>query len=215
MTRQVAPDDHLYAKGNASPADSHIWGRRIDEPVRANICGSPEHISSDLVQHLSFIRDRTGKDHVESGNPVGCDHNQPFIGDRINVADFSAVEAGLMWELQLLAHARKIKFSRLDYNMYFSNTQCRTWKNRGRRLIKEKTCNEKKTIAHSGIGHSVAYAGFLSLLFTEFHYRFRECPPGRERRPGSRGQRDHQGYLYRNVYGRAREFQADHESAAT
>jgi hypothetical protein len=130
VTGEIAPDDHLYPKGDAFAAYRYVGGGGVDQPVRADISCCFQHIGGDLVQHLAFIGDGARQDHVEGRNAIGCDHDQPFIGYRIDIANLSAIEFRLQGELQLLhierltgaicPLARKIKFSGQHYNVYFS-----------------------------------------------------------------------------------------------
>ena len=110
MTGEVASDDHLHFKWLALAADGDVGGGSVHEPVRANIAGSFEHISSDLVKDLAFTGDGAGENDIEGRDTIRGDHNQPLVGNRIYVAYLTAVEICLMRELKLLHTNAKLNF---------------------------------------------------------------------------------------------------------
>src|SRR5580692_9950491 len=100
MPREVAPYYHLYPEWDAFPADRHVRCGNFRQPIRANVIGSFQHVSSYLIQYLSFKWYWAGKYYVKCRDPVRGDHYQPSIGDGVNIPDLASIESCLMRKLQ-------------------------------------------------------------------------------------------------------------------
>jgi hypothetical protein len=87
-----APDEHR------PPVDVGIVGcARELRRIRREEMGGPnsrerlEPPRGEAGQHPSFVRDRLVEHHVECGEAVGCDQQQPLVVDSIGLAHLAAV----------------------------------------------------------------------------------------------------------------------------
>ena len=92
---QVAAYNHFYGETFAHDAYSNHRVRSSQFPVRANVCSCIQKLGSNLVQHLSFVRDSFRKYNIECRDSVCSDHDQFFIVDVVNITYFTVVHAFL------------------------------------------------------------------------------------------------------------------------
>ena len=55
-----------------------------------NVAGVGEPEGGEGVEHPALVRNGSGKDHVEGGDPVGGDNGQAVRGGLVDFADFAA-----------------------------------------------------------------------------------------------------------------------------
>lgn len=94
MAGQVGADDHFEPDGFAVQPHRRVGIGYGLQPVGADILGSPEEVSSQLIEHLTFIGNWFGKNVIECRDPVGCDGDQT-VAYKIDVAHLAAIKGRL------------------------------------------------------------------------------------------------------------------------
>lgn len=97
---EITANDHLNWETLAEDTGGNhrIWGSEF--PVRADVAGSVQELSGNLVEDLTFARDALWKDNIECGDAVGCHHHQHVVINIINVTYFSVINAFLFWKIK-------------------------------------------------------------------------------------------------------------------
>ncbi len=70
----------------------HLGQRHVEQVVRHQVRSLAEPEIRHLGQHLALAGDRIGQHHVECGQTVGGDHQQPIVGQRVDIAHLAAVD---------------------------------------------------------------------------------------------------------------------------
>ena len=100
-TAQVTAYNHFYRESFAHYAYSYhrVWSSQL--PVGADVGSSVKELSGNLIQHLAFVRDAFGQNHVESRDAVGCYHDELFIVNVVNIAHFTVVHTLLTGKVKI------------------------------------------------------------------------------------------------------------------
>ena len=98
VAREVAADDHLDLVRLAFAADGNHRIRHGQLPVGEDIRRGVEELGGNLVEDLALVGDALGQDNVKGRDPVGYDHDEVFVVDVVDVADFSHIFAFLTFE---------------------------------------------------------------------------------------------------------------------
>ena len=100
-TTQITTDNHFDREAFTTDADSYHWIRRSQLPVRTDVRSRIQELGSNLVQHLSLVRNTFRQDYVESRDTVGSDHNQQVVIHAIYIADFAVIDTLLSGEIEI------------------------------------------------------------------------------------------------------------------
>jgi hypothetical protein len=103
----MTPYHNFHLEGLASVSEGGGGSRHLDQPVRTNITCGLEHIARKLVEYLTFVGNRPGKDDIESRDAVGSDHQQQVFTNTVHIPNLSTVKACLPGKLQSI-HAVKL-----------------------------------------------------------------------------------------------------------
>src|SRR5690606_14087938 len=101
VAHKVAPDDHLYLERLALVTDRYAGVGHTDYPIGYNIFGRFQKLSRNLIEHLTFARNRPGQHHVKSRDPIGSHHDQVFLPDRIHIAHLTPIKGLLSVKIEI------------------------------------------------------------------------------------------------------------------
>src|SRR5690606_31763867 len=99
MSCKVTTYYHFHRVGLAFVANGHIGQWRAYLPVGNYIFSSVQETGSYLVQHLSFIRDGPGQNHVKGRDTVSHHHYQILVCNSVHITYLSFIKARLVWKL--------------------------------------------------------------------------------------------------------------------
>ena len=98
---EIAADNHLKRETLAQNTCRNHGIRSGQLPVGADVGGSIQKLGCNLIEHLSFVRDTLGKDHVKGRYTVGCDHDELAASDIVDVAYFAVVDTLLTRKMEV------------------------------------------------------------------------------------------------------------------
>ena len=99
-TAKITTNNHFNSKAFATNTYRYHGVGSSHFPVRTNVCSSVKELCSNLIQHLSLVRNTFGKHYVERRNSVTCYHHQ-LIAYAIYVANFTMIHCCLTREIKV------------------------------------------------------------------------------------------------------------------
>src|SRR5436190_5719169 len=118
--RQVAAD-HALDRDHLEPLHEHPAAPGVarhvrirDEVVRADVLRTVEPEDGQAGEHPSLVRDGRGVHHVVRGDPVGGDHQQAVLPDRVDVPDLALRDQLEVLERGGFAHSPRLHRGAVD-----------------------------------------------------------------------------------------------------
>ena len=99
-TAKIAAHNHFYGESLAKQTYCNHGIGRSELPVGANVGGSVEELGSNLVEHLTLVRNAFGQNYVESRNAVSSYHHQA-VAEVINIAYLTMINTLLTGEIEI------------------------------------------------------------------------------------------------------------------